>query len=106
MPKFLLKVQNALFRFLPESRFEGIGLKKHDFITLTNSMAEMDFSDSLHRVTCPVLILCGEKDTINQKAAGKLAERLPNARYSTIANAGHTVNTDNPRGLARAILSL
>ncbi|MGN0999509.1 MAG: alpha/beta fold hydrolase [Faecousia sp.] len=104
MPKFLLKVQNVLFRFLPESRFDEIGLKKRDFITLTNSMADMDFTDRLDRVTCPVRILCGERDTVNQKAAVKLAERLPNAQYGTIANAGHTVNTDNPRELAQAII--
>lgn len=37
MPKFLLKVQNVLFKFMPESQFKDIGLTKKDFITLTNS---------------------------------------------------------------------
>ena len=73
MPKFLLKVQNVLFKFMPESQFKDIGLTKKDFITLTNSMADMDFTNGLDKVTCPVLILCGEKDNVNKKAAIKLS---------------------------------
>lgn len=106
MPKFLLKVQNLLFRFMPESQFAGIGLGKKDFITLTNSMADMDFTDRLQQVRCPVGVLCGEKDSVNQKAAVKLAEKLSNGKFRTIENAGHTVNTDNPRDLAEAIMTL
>ena len=96
MPKFLLKVQNVLFKFMPESQFT-----KKDFITLTNSMADMDFTNGLDKVTCPVLILCGEKDNVNKKAAIKLAEKLPNAKFATIENSGHEVNIDNPQGLAK-----
>lgn len=100
MPKFLLKVQNVLFKFMPESQFKNIGLNKNDFITLTNSMVDMDFTDSLDKVTCPVLIICGEKDNVNKKAASKLAEKLHNAKFSIIKNSGHEVNIDNPQGLA------
>ena len=101
MPKFLLKVQNVLFKFMPESQFKDIGLTKKDFITLTNSMADMDFTNGLDKVTCPVLIQCGEKDNVNKKAAIKLAEKLPNAKFATIENSGHEVNIDNPQGLAK-----
>ena len=52
-------------------------------------------------MTCPVLILCGEKDNVNKKAAIKLAEKLPNAKFATIENSGHEVNIDNPQGLAK-----
>ena len=45
MPKFLLKVQNVLFKFMPESQFKDIGLTKRDFIMLTNSMVDMDLAD-------------------------------------------------------------
>ncbi len=103
MPKFLLKVQNVLFRFMPESKFKDIGLKKNDFITLTNSMADMDFTSALDKVACPVLVLCGEKDNVNNKAAKKLAEMLPNAKFGAIEKSGHEVNVDNPRGLAKAL---
>ncbi len=103
MPKFLLKVQNVLFKFMPESQFKDIGFKKKDFITLTNSMADMDFTSSLNKVNCPVVVICGKKDNVNKKAAIKLASELPNAKFSTIDNSGHEVNVDNPQGLANAM---
>ncbi len=103
MPKFLLKVQNIMFKFMPESQFKDIGLTKKDFITLTNSMAVMDFTCGLGKVTCPVLVLCGEKDNVNKKAAVKLAEKLPDAKFSAIENSGHEVNIDNPHGLAKTM---
>lgn len=103
MPKFLLKIQNVLFKFMPESQFKDIGLKKIDFITLTNSMADMDFTNDLNKVTCPVLVLCGEKDNVNKKAAVKLFKKLPNAKFSTVDDSGHEVNIDNPQGLAMAM---
>ena len=103
MPKFLIKVQNVLFKFMPESQFKGIGLKKKDFITLTNSMMDIDFTKSLNNVNCPVVVICGEKDNVNKKAAIKLARELPKAKFSTIDNSGHEVNVDNPQGLANAM---
>lgn len=103
MPKFLLKVQNVLFKFMPESQFKDIGFKKKDFITLTNSMADMDFTSGLNKVNCPVVVICGEKDNVNKKAAIKLTSELPNAKFSTIDNSGHEVNVDNPQGLANAM---
>lgn len=106
MPKFLLKVQNVLFKFMPESQFKDIGLKKKDFITLTNSMMDIDFTNSLNNVNCPVAVICGEKDNVNKKAAIKLARELPNAKFITINNAGHEVNLDNPQGLANAMMML
>ena len=106
MPKFLLKVQNVLFKFMPESQFKDIGLKKKDFITLTNSMMDIDFTNSLNNVNCPVVIICGEKDNVNKKAAIKLARELPNAKFITINNSGHEVNLDNPQGLANAMKML
>lgn len=106
MPKFLLKVQNVLFKFIPESQFKDIDLKKKDFITLTNSMMDIDFTNSLNNVNCPVVIICGEKDNVNKKAAIKLARELPNAKFITISNSGHEVNLDNPQGLANAMMML
>ena len=106
MPKFLLKVQNVLFKFMPESQFKDIGLKKKDFITLTNSMMDIDFTNRLNNVNCPVAVICGEKDNVNKKAAIKLAKELPNAKFITINNSGHEVNLDNPQGLANAMMML
>lgn len=67
MPQKLLKVQNILFHLMPNSAFGKMGFKKADVISLCRTMAELDFSDSLHKVSCPVLLICGEKDTANKK---------------------------------------
>ncbi len=52
---------------MPNSAFNKMGFKKADVISLCSTMAELDFSDSLYKVSCPVLLICGEKDTANKK---------------------------------------
>ena len=103
MPKQLLRLQNILFRFMPKSAFSQTGFQKIDFIRLCHSMDELDFSRSLRKVTCPVLVLCGEHDLANQKAARMLAGLLKNAAFQQIPNAGHEVNTDAPERLAEIL---
>lgn len=103
MPKFLLKMQNVHFKFMPKSKFESIGFTKEDFTALTNSMADIDFTSGLDKVTCPVAVLCGDKDNANKKAAAMLAEKLPNAKYYAVVNSGHEVNIDNPQAPAMVI---
>ena len=103
MPKFLLKVQNVLFTFMPASKFESIGFAKQDFISLTNSMADIDLSCGLDKVTCCVKVLCGERDKANKKAAKTLAQKLINVEYGVISGAGHEVNIDAPQKLAEAV---
>ena len=103
MPRTLLKLQNILFRFMSKSAFSQTGFQKADFIRLCRSMAELDFSRSLRKVTCPTLILCGEHDRANQKAARMLAGLLKNAQFQQIPNVGHEVNVDAPEALAKAL---
>lgn len=103
MPKTLLKIQNAVFRFMPQSAFANTGFEKSDFLTLANSMTDLDFSDRLGGISCPVLVVCGEKDRANMKAAENLARLLPNAELKTVPNSGHEVNVDAPEALAKLI---
>lgn len=103
MPKALLKFQNVIFKFMPNSTFGNIGFDKRDFITLTNSMADLDFSGDLKRVVCPALILCGEKDRANRKSAERLSEILQNTEFRLVEKSGHEVNVDAPESLAEII---
>lgn len=103
MPARLLKLQNALFRLMPRSMFKQTGFGKRDFISLCSSMAALDFSDSLSRVTCPVLVVCGERDSANKKASIGLAESLPQAKFEEIPGAGHEVNLEAPEKLAASL---
>ncbi|MGN0585735.1 MAG: alpha/beta fold hydrolase [Oscillospiraceae bacterium] len=104
MPKSLLKMQNIIFGFMPESAFAETGLSKSDFISLTSSMTDIDLSGSIGNVRCPVTVICGERDRANRKAAKTLADIIPDAEYIVIPNAGHEVNNDEPQKLAEVIV--
>ena len=100
MPKKLLKFQNMLFRLMPNSMFRQIGFKKADVISLCGTMAELDFRDSLHNVSCPVLIVCGEKDNANKKASKELCHYLNNSYFHELMKTGHEINIESPEKLA------
>lgn len=103
MPKYLLAFQNVIFRFVPKAAFQEMGFTKKDFIQLTNSMMDLNFSKQLHTISCPSLIVSGRKDYANRTAAKGLAERVPDAELQFISDAGHEVNTQAPHRLAEAL---
>lgn len=88
---------------MPKRSFENTGFGKNDFITLTGSMADLDFSGKLGRISCPTLVLCGDRDKANKKAAVRLAQGIKGARLQFVENAGHEVNTDAPERLAACL---
>lgn len=104
VPRLLIDLQNILFRRMPEKSFAGMGLSKGGVIGLTRSMRSLDFTDQLSRITCPVTIVCGERDRANLGASKRLAELLPQAKLRIIPGAGHEVNKSAPQELA-AVLS-
>jgi len=103
MPKKLLQFQNLLFRFMPKSMFQQMGFRKSDFLLLCKTMMELDFSNSLHNISCPTLLLYGEKDTANKKASIELAELLVNVEVKMIIGSGHEVNIESPHELAEIL---
>ena len=103
MPEKLLKFQNMLFRFMPNAAFKQFGFKKADVISLCGTMAELDFRDSLCKVSCPVLIVCGEKDNANKKASKELAGYLSDSHFYELLKAGHEANTEAPEELAAVL---
>ncbi len=103
MPRMLLRVQSAVFRLMPGRAFSNMGFAKGDVLSLTESMARLDFEQDVIGICCPTLILCGEKDRANRKAAMKLAACIPNAEILLAAGAGHELNRDAPAFLAGAL---
>lgn len=60
--------------------------------------------DLVGTVTCPTLVVRGERsDVVSPESAAALAAALPQGEWTTVAGAGHTVQGDNPRGLAEAL---
>lgn len=105
MPKRLLKFQNAIFHIMPDRTFKGMGLNKKEVIGLTSSMMNLDFRQDLHKITCPVLVICGEKDKANKKASLQMKALIPNAELTMIQNAGHEINIDAPEHLGKVLYS-
>lgn len=99
----LLKVQNAIFRFVPKSMFQQMGFGKSDFLKLCNTMMELDFSDSIYKVSCPTLVIYGEKDRANQNASIELANMLIDAELQVFSGAGHEINIEAPDKLVETL---
>ena len=103
MPKILLKAQNTIFRFMPKSMFQQMGFGKSDFLKLCNTMMELDFSDSVYKVSCPTLVIYGEKDRANKNASIELANMLINAELQVFNGAGHEINIEAPDKLVETL---
>ena len=100
IPKIIFNIQTSIFKLLPNSLFKNFGLHKKDVIQLANSMKNIDFSNKLEKIKCPVLIICGSKDNLNIKSAKYLYKNIENAKLKIIENTGHVVNEKNPKILA------
>ena len=60
--------------------------------------------DSLEHIKCPVLVLRGEKSKVlSREIAGQMVERIPNARFVEIPDAGHQVPLHQPAAFAQAV---
>lgn len=105
IPKLIFNLQGMVFKFLPDSTFESTGFTKKDFITLTNSMKKLNFSNSLEKIKCNTLLICGEKDIANKGATIKLNKKIKNSQISIIPNAKHEVNIDCPKELYGEIIN-
>lgn len=103
MPKTLLKLQNIVFKFIPGKSFKSMGLSRNDFIKLTSSMMNLNFNEGLNNILCPVLLICGDKDSPNKKATRNLYESISQAEIIFIKDAKHEVNNDNPKELAEIL---
>ncbi len=103
IPKAAFGLQNLIFKLLPKSAFESMAFDKKGTFALMNSLKNLDFSDRAGNVTCPVLILCGQKDSANRKSADSFLQNMKNASLKIIENAGHVVNEENPKALAEIL---
>jgi len=102
-PKALLRFQDLIFALMPEKAFADTGLDKPAFRALSLSMGELDLTAKLGAVRCPTLVLCGEKDKANRRAAESLTRLLPSAELRLVPAAGHEVNIDAPEALAEIL---
>ena len=100
MPRLLMKMQNMLFLFLPKQYFHDLGFTKKSLIRFTKSMMDLNFEYTASGISCSTLVVCGEKDTANKKAAISLKGKIPLSSLCLVKNAGHEVNVEAPNQLA------
>lgn len=103
IPKALFKVQNLIFKVMPKRSFENMGCSKKEFITLVNSMSNLNIAKNLNKIKCKSLILCGAKDNVNMESAKLLNNSIKNSEFKIINNSSHEVNVDNPKALSDII---
>ena len=104
VPKVMFSIQNIIFKFLPKSLFETMAFNKKDTFVLGKTMKNLDFSNAVQNVKCPTLVICGENDSANIKSAHYLAENIKNAKLEIMKNAGHIINEESPKELARLFI--
>lgn len=103
VPKVMFSIQNIIFKFLPKSMFDTMAFNKKDTFILGNTMKNLDFSNKVHKVQSPTLIICGDKDSANIKSAYYLAKNIKNAKLEIMKNTGHIINEESPKELAKTL---
>ena len=103
VPKIMFALQSIIFSFLPNSFFENTAFDKKDMFTLGNSMINFDFTGKVQNIKCPVMIICGKKDSANIKSAHYFSKNIKSAELQILDNTGHVVNEENPKTLAKIL---
>lgn len=103
IPRLLFNIQTFIFKLIPESKFIKLGLTKEQFINLVKSVKNLKIGEDLDKINCKTLLVCGEKDKINIKSSKLFKTSIKNSKLQIIKNAGHEVNTDNPKNLSKLI---
>lgn len=74
------------------------------FARLVEAFLTIDITDRLPHISCPTLVLCGEKDTLKPvHYSQRIANRLPHSTFLTIPNAGHAVVVERPTAINTAL---
>jgi pimeloyl-ACP methyl ester carboxylesterase len=106
VPGWLIRLQNWMFRCMPETAFTDIGMTRAEVIALCGSMQTIDFTAQLYRISCPVKLLCGGRDLANKAACRKLQKLLPQAELEFMPGIGHEMNREAPQAVAAEVWQL
>ncbi len=75
------------------------------FARLVEAFLTLDITERLPAITCPTLVLCGSDDTLKPVSYSRvIAERIPDATFLTVPDAGHAVVVERPAEVNTALL--
>jgi esterase len=105
-PRLLRRSLLHNLRRLPDGRwtwkYDRRHMTRERFEALRAEVAGL--TERVRGVTCPTLVVRGERsDVVTPEGAQALVDALPDGELATVLDAGHTVQGDNPRGLADAL---
>lgn len=94
--------------FDPAKFPEGWARSNRSVVSLNRGFGDFlrtfDFTDRLHEIKCPTLILAGEHDWICPLEHSRLmAERIPRSHLKIFPRSGHSVAADEPAAFLRAV---
>jgi 3-oxoadipate enol-lactonase len=90
---------------LPNTRARYDQLDCVSGLALMNAFMEFNFTDQLHRITAPTLVLVGEQDILKTPHyAHIIANNIPGAELVEIPDAGHAVCLEKPGAFNSAFL--
>jgi len=102
-PKYVLKFQQLIFNLLPITYFKKHGIEKAQLVNINRSVQNVDIKESVQRIKCPTIAICGKRDHFNKYATKQFVHLVPHAELVLIEQAGHEVNRENPIELAAVI---
>lgn len=82
---------------LPMDWFEG-------FAGLCRAFLDINLTPKLNRITCPSLVLVGEKDILKHRGFAEIiASRIKSSKLRVLKGAGHAAAIEQPEAVAREI---
>ncbi len=67
-----------------------------DMIRSMDDVVSQNYWNDWRKITCPTLIVGGEKSFISQELLKKMAKVIPDGKYACISRAGHDVHLEAP----------
>jgi pimeloyl-ACP methyl ester carboxylesterase len=75
-----------------------------DIFLRQSAMERLDGEEALRALTCPILLICGEQDVLTPLASHQnIANRLPHALLTIIAQSGHMTPMERPGAVSEAL---
>jgi len=65
----------------------------------------VDFSTTVHRITCPTMVVTGKDDVIIRTEDSRaMADSIPGCRFVEVPESGHLSNLENPNEFNRVLM--